>query len=516
MSDPTVEREAMEWAEKVATAIMAQPIIRPRIAESLRPLLAELASVRAESEGRLKVLHEKADEAKQEWTRAERAEAELARLREEKAESDKAYEIVSEKWDDGRAEYRVVWQIVDRLGLKMGGCPDEQIVGHVKYIQDERDDARAELSSLKAEHEESMLSLRAHADHLKTAMEMREREHEERVKGLEAGAKVAVGHAKKKTHELAEARAEVEQKTRRAERAETEVEMRGEEVERLKVERDKAVESSAHWEVQYNKLHRKRERLQERISLAEKLAKAIALSDCGSMDPHRYMVGWQETAWAEVQRLLGQDPVLVARAFISSGEGMKRERCVEVEPACQYSNCPCDGHWVTCAKPLPCPEHPVTQKPPEQEIAETGVPVCKSCGLESRLDFHVPDAVWCVVVTESLRNKFVCLSCFDAMADGCNQSYAGSIDGLWFSGRNGGFEARLVRYPSETGLRERLTSLEGENAKLRAFRDAAGPDVRKRHIKCLVHPTDGTHCEPCGEYWPCPPIAALDATEGKS
>jgi len=44
-------------------------------------LVAELAAVRAESESRRVALLEKADEAKREWTRAERAEGEVERLR---------------------------------------------------------------------------------------------------------------------------------------------------------------------------------------------------------------------------------------------------------------------------------------------------------------------------------------------------------------------------------------------------------------------------------------------------
>lgn len=61
--------------------------------------------------------------------------------------------------------------------------------------------------------------------------------------------------------------------------------------------------------------------------------------------------------------------------------------------------------------------------------------------------------------------------------------------------------------------------LEEENAKLRAFRDAGGPEIRERHRRRNINALDwcsNPECIQKGQHpWPCPTIAALDGTEGK-
>lgn len=59
-------------------------------------------------------------------------------------EAQQEVERLQHLWDGGRAEYRVVWRLVEKLGLEPGGgCPDSRIVNHVS-------DLKAEVERLKA------------------------------------------------------------------------------------------------------------------------------------------------------------------------------------------------------------------------------------------------------------------------------------------------------------------------------------------------------------------------------
>jgi hypothetical protein len=62
-----------------------------------------------------------------------------------------------EAWDDGRAEYRVVWKLVEQLGIQSSGCPDSQIV--------------EAFTRLREEHQGCDVSLLGHIDALNAAHE---------------------------------------------------------------------------------------------------------------------------------------------------------------------------------------------------------------------------------------------------------------------------------------------------------------------------------------------------------
>lgn len=59
---------------------------------------------------------------------------------------------------------------------------------------------------------------------------------------------------------------------------------------------------------------------------------------------------------------------------------------------------------------------------------------CKSCGRRDKLNFYVPDEVWESVVPKRLRNRVVCLACFDGFAAGNGIPYATDIDEICFVG----------------------------------------------------------------------------------
>lgn len=58
--------------------------------------------------------------------------------------------------------------------------------------------------------------------------------------------------------------------------------------------------------------------------------------------------------------------------------------------------------------------------------------ICKACGREDYFAFNVPDDVWRAIVSLDLRNRVVCLGCFDAFAHQANIAY--DIDVLYFAG----------------------------------------------------------------------------------
>jgi hypothetical protein len=71
-------------------------------------------------------------------------------------------------------------------------------------------------------------------------------------------------------------------------------------------------------------------------------------------------------------------------------------------------------------------------------------PRCKACGRNDKFDFNVPDDVWSEVVPGHLRNRVVCLSCFDDFASDRRIDYARSLRVLFFAGDRASFEFRPV------------------------------------------------------------------------
>ena len=60
--------------------------------------------------------------------------------------------------------------------------------------------------------------------------------------------------------------------------------------------------------------------------------------------------------------------------------------------------------------------------------------VCKACGRVDHFDFHVPDDIWNAIVPPPLRNRVVCLNCFDRYAKEMGVDYADYIKDLYFAG----------------------------------------------------------------------------------
>lgn len=61
---------------------------------------------------------------------------------------------------------------------------------------------------------------------------------------------------------------------------------------------------------------------------------------------------------------------------------------------------------------------------------------CKACGRPDKFDFYVPDGIWKAVVPQRLRNRVVCLSCFDDFARERNIGYASHVSDVCFVGKH--------------------------------------------------------------------------------
>lgn len=59
---------------------------------------------------------------------------------------------------------------------------------------------------------------------------------------------------------------------------------------------------------------------------------------------------------------------------------------------------------------------------------------CKACGRQDKFNFDVPDELWARVVPDHLRNRVVCLSCFDRFAAEQDIDYASQLRELCFVG----------------------------------------------------------------------------------
>ena len=84
---------------------------------------------------------------------------------------------------------------------------------------------------------------------------------------------------------------------------------------------------------------------------------------------------------------------------------------------------------------------------PQFEIAERDESrqTCKACGQADYFNFDVPDEVWVAVVPEHLRNRVVCLGCFDRFALTRGVQYGHHVREVFFAGDVAAF--RLVAEP---------------------------------------------------------------------
>lgn len=69
---------------------------------------------------------------------------------------------------------------------------------------------------------------------------------------------------------------------------------------------------------------------------------------------------------------------------------------------------------------------------------------CKACLNQDGFNFHVPDSIWNASVPAELRNRVVCLSCFDRFAHDRGVDYKPHIHTLYFAGELACFEFRVV------------------------------------------------------------------------
>ena len=69
---------------------------------------------------------------------------------------------------------------------------------------------------------------------------------------------------------------------------------------------------------------------------------------------------------------------------------------------------------------------------------------CRVCKCEDKFNFYVPDEVWQEIVPPEYQNKVVCLPCFDEFARKQNVDYSGSIEVLYFAGRQASFKFQTV------------------------------------------------------------------------
>jgi hypothetical protein len=563
MSDPTVEREAMEWAEKVATAIMAQPIIRPRIAESLRPLLAE-----------------------------------LARLREERAKEAQELEAA-----------RKILCGAHQWSLAAGQAKPFCLVCALGESQDRERALKGELSSLKAEHEERVKAL----------LEANTREVERR-QGVtaEAEAQIAANHAALDAAGVPRGSALHSVRYRIGLLSEDFAEARAE-VERLKGERD-------HWETGYKSVQRRYDETgaawnaaMERLSLAEKLARRISLmrtrlvpDDLAALDALISSgEGVKEKSRGEDSRRCN---VMIHDHSDSYHGGHSCGRFLPCpdHPVCRRDK-NADFCWTHHVEGMHSPAQPPAQKPntdgalflgdaglndapeapkpPEQEIdtkhrsalktiemlnetaarrdalfgsvvaelteyrrlfgSEYETHVKKYGAPSATLQQEIPkdrcefcrgekggtpgneNVVEGIVVCDFCTAKLLPITARITSLEGENKAIVEALkelvpgigDATTHEGVIKRIAARIVTVQKDRDEQERyIDTLEGENAKLRAFRDVAGPKLRNAHTPyASSDPNHQRVCRECSKDWsrppvpwPCPPIAALDATEGKS
>lgn len=69
---------------------------------------------------------------------------------------------------------------------------------------------------------------------------------------------------------------------------------------------------------------------------------------------------------------------------------------------------------------------------------------CKSCGCPDYFDFRISDEVWEAVVPAKLRNRVVCLACFDRFAHEQGVRYRNALRTLYFAGEQECFTFRVA------------------------------------------------------------------------
>ena len=69
---------------------------------------------------------------------------------------------------------------------------------------------------------------------------------------------------------------------------------------------------------------------------------------------------------------------------------------------------------------------------------------CKLCGYPDKFNYNVPDEIWEAVVPLGLRDKVICLSCFDELACEKGVNYDGFLRSCYFAGSQASFELQVV------------------------------------------------------------------------
>ena len=83
----------------------------------------------------------------------------------------------------------------------------------------------------------------------------------------------------------------------------------------------------------------------------------------------------------------------------------------------------------------------VYESPPDLSLRHQ---TCKACGNRDKFDFGVPNDIWEAVVPVHLRNRVVCLSCFDDFAEIRGIEYAAHVSALYFAGDGAALEFRVA------------------------------------------------------------------------
>lgn len=115
--------------------------------------------------------------------------------------------------------------------------------------------------------------------------------------------------------------------------------------------------------------------------------------------------------------------------------------------------------------------------------------ICKCCGRENPLGFHVPDDVWERAVPEPYKNRVLCIMCFDHFATAAGVDWTDTpvefypVSGVYFARSEGQpVEAVAARTAPDRPvllkrLAKRVRQLQEENRRLReALEVYADPD----------------------------------------
>lgn len=84
-------------------------------------------------------------------------------------------------------------------------------------------------------------------------------------------------------------------------------------------------------------------------------------------------------------------------------------------------------------------------KPPNRTGRTLEHQTCKLCGRRDKVNFNVAESVWSSVVPTRLRNRVVCLNCFDDLAKEKGIDYSQSLGSLFFAGEQAVFQLGVVK-----------------------------------------------------------------------